>query len=105
MNRNKYFPPEFSGQIIDKKLLVAENDDLEVVVIVYAGPQFYIRNKNGDDFTGSFKFKIDQLKYLGFLPIVVRRVINFFMSLRYLNCFKTFSDFSYRMEIEIPRTT
>lgn len=66
------FPSDFSGNIIHSKMLTGATDDLIALVFVVAGLQHYVLEDDGSvNITGGLKFKIDQLKLLGFRPILV----------------------------------
>lgn len=68
------FPEHYSGDIIDRKLLVAEMCDedaqhIELINLIIGGWNNYVRNQ--DRLTGLLAMKQKQSKLIGFTPIVV----------------------------------
>lgn len=65
------FLNEAKTKLIDKITLIGENDNLEVVVLVYLNESAYFKTNTANKMTGIERFRIEQLKLLGFLPAVV----------------------------------
>jgi hypothetical protein len=70
------FPPLYAGEILSKEFLLsrkpefAENmDKYKMVAVVVGGWNLYIRNT--DIPTGGLRLKIDQLKMIGYKPILI----------------------------------
>lgn len=71
VDKSTKFPSDESGELFTKTVLTEGNNDLAVVVLVYARELYYFKADGVEKMTGYLKFKIEQLKLLGFLPVVV----------------------------------
>lgn len=70
------FPQHYSGEIVSKEFLLSKDPQLakvaekyRMVAVVVGGWNFYIRDTEIP--TGIFRMKLDQLKLIGYSPILV----------------------------------
>lgn len=71
MDRFKFLLNDHTGTILTRDLFVQGNKNLEVLIFIMVSAHQQIFRGATCDVTGELKFKIKQLKLLGFLPIVV----------------------------------